>query len=314
MKLNKLALVTGGAGFVGSWLCDRLLEMGLHVICVDNLASGNRRNIANLFTNKKFKFVEYDVTKPMNIRGAVNYVFNLASRASPVDFKKYAIDILLANSTGTRNALELARQKKARLLLASSSEVYGDPLEHPQKEEYRGNVSTTGPRSPYDEAKRFGEALASAYHKTHGMDIRIARIFNTYGPRMRNDDGRVIPNFITQALKGRPITVYGDGSQTRSFCYIDDLIDGISKLMFVDGLGGEVVNLGNPDEINVLEVAKLVKKLTGSTSKIVFKHLPQDDPIRRRPELSRAKRLFGWKPAVSLVEGLGKTIEYSQMK
>lgn len=304
------ALVTGGAGFIGSWLCDRLVKDGYNVLCIDNMSSGKRQNIAHLLKNKKFEFMEHDVRKPMNIRGKIDYVFHMSSRASPIDFKKYAIEILLTNSLGTKNALELAREKKARFLLASSSEAYGDPLEHPQKETYRGNVNPTGPRSPYDEGKRFAEALASAYHRCYGLNVRIARIFNTYGPRMRKNDGRVIPNFITQALNGRQITVYGNGQQTRSFCYIDDLINGLIKLMFTDGLSGEVVNLGTPNEIPILEVANLIKMMTNSKSKIVFRPIPQDDPTRRRPDISKAKKLLGWKPTVSLEKGLQKTIEY----
>lgn len=310
MKSKNVAVVTGGAGFIGSWLCDRLVEEGYDVLCIDNIGSGSMRNIAHLIKNKKFEFIEQDVREPINIRGHVDYVFHLASRASPVDFEKYAIEILLTNSLGTRNALELARKKKARFLLASSSEAYGDPLEHPQRETYRGNVNPTGPRSSYDESKRFAEALSSAYHRNYGMDIRIARIFNTYGPRMRRDDGRVIPNFITQALSGKPITIYGDGSQTRSFCHITDLVDGLMKLMFKNGVGGEVVNLGNPSEVSILELAKLIRGITGSKSKMIFKPLPKDDPIRRRPDISKARRLLGWEPRMPLERGLQKTLEY----
>ena len=310
MEGKKIAVVTGGAGFIGSWLCDRLVGDGFNVLCVDNTGSGSRQNVAHLSKNKKFEFMEHDVREPMNIRGNVGYVFHLASRASPVDFEKYAVEILMTNSYGTRNALELAKDKKALFLLASSSEVYGDPLEHPQRETYRGNVSTTGPRSPYDESKRFAEALVSAYHRKYGVDTRIARIFNTYGPRMRKDDGRVIPNFITQALSGKPITVYGDGSQTRSFCYVGDLVDGLMKLMLKDGIGGEIVNLGNPGEVSILEVAQLIKRMTASKSKIIFKPLPIDDPIRRKPDISNARKLLGWGPRVRLEDGLRKTVKY----
>lgn len=306
----KVALVTGGAGFLGSWVCERLISDGFGVICVDNVGSGNKQNVSQLVENENFKFIEQDVTKRFKVGGRVDYIFSMASRASPVDFDEHAIDILMTNSLGTRNSLELAKEKKARFLLASSSEVYGDPLEHPQKETYRGNVSTTGPRSPYDESKRFAEALAHAYLRNHRVDVRIARIFNTYGPRMRKDDGRIVPNFIMQALKGRPITVYGDGSQTRSFCFVGDLVEGLTRLMFKDGLSGEIVNIGNPREFTVLEVAKLVKKLTGSKSKIVFRPLPQDDPARRRPEISKAKRLLGWEPKVSFEDGLLETIDH----
>ncbi|MFH1821222.1 MAG: UDP-glucuronic acid decarboxylase family protein [Methanobacteriota archaeon] len=307
---KKTALVTGGAGFIGSWLCERLVHDGLNVVCVDNMGSGSRRNVSHLSKNKNFKFIEQDVTKQMKIQGKVDYIFNMASRASPVDFDEYGIEILMTNSLGTRNVLELAREKKARFLLASSSEVYGDPLEHPQRETYRGNVSTTGPRSPYDESKRFAESLAYAYRRNFGLDIRIARIFNTYGPRMRKDDGRVVPNFITQALDGRPITVYGDGSQTRSFCYVGDLTDGLMRLMIKDGLSGEIANLGNPSEITVLKVAELIKELISSKSKIVFKPLPKDDPVRRRPDVSKVKKLLGWSPKVPLEKGLLETIKY----
>lgn len=313
MKGKKIAVVTGGAGFIGSWLCDRLVEDRFNVLCVDDIGSGSRRNVTHLSKNKKFEFIEQDVTKPINVRGQVDYVFNLASRASPIDFEKYAVEILLTNSLGTRNALELAKKKKARFLLASSSEVYGDPLEHPQRETYKGNVSTTGPRSPYDESKRFAEAIVSAYHRKYGVDTRIARIFNTYGPRMRKDDGRVIPNFITQALSSKPITVYGDGSQTRSFCYVADLVDGLMKLMLKDGIGGEVVNLGNPREASILEVAELIKRMTASESKILFKPLPKDDPIRRKPDISKARELLRWEPEVPLEYGLQKTIEYFRL-
>jgi len=303
-------IVTGGAGFIGSWLCDRLVEEDYSVVCVDNIGSGRRKNIEHLLHSEKFEFIEHDVKDPIKIDGSLSYIFHLASRASPVDFQKYAIDILLTNSLGTRNALELAKEKNARFLLASSSEVYGDPIEHPQRETYRGNVNPVGPRSCYDEAKRFAEALTSAFHGGYGLDVRIARIFNTYGPRMRKDDGRAIPNFITQALESQPITVHGDGSQTRSFCYISDMVGGLIKLMFTDDLGGEIVNLGNPEEVNILEIANLIKKMTNSGSKIAFKPLPRDDPARRKPDISKAKKLLGWNPTTSLEEGLRKTIEY----
>ena len=307
---KKKVIVTGGAGFIGSWLCDRLVEEDYSVICVDNIGSGRRKNIEHLLQNEKFEFIEHDVKYPIKIDGSLGYIFHLASRASPVDFQKYAVDILLTNSLGTRNALELAKEKNVRFLLASSSEIYGDPLEHPQRETYRGNVNPVGPRSSYDEAKRFAEALASAFHRGYGLDVRIARIFNTYGPRMRKDDGRAIPNFIAQALESQPITVHGDGSQTRSFCYIADMVGGLMKLMFTDGIQGEIVNLGNPDEVSILETAKLIKKLTGSDSKILFKPLPRDDPIRRKPDISKAKRILGWRPPTHLEEGLRKTIKY----
>ena len=304
------ALVTGGAGFIGSWLCDRLIEEGYEVICVDNLSSGRKDNVSHLLPNPRFKLIEHDVAKSLEVKKRIDYVFHLASRASPADFEKYSIDILLTNSMGTHNMLELAREKNAKFLLASSSEVYGDPEVHPQPEDYRGNVSPIGPRSCYDEGKRFSESLAMSFHKKYGLDVRIARIFNTYGPKMRPDDGRVISNFVVQALKAQPITVYGNGSQTRSFCYVPDLVEGLMKLMFTDGLAGEVVNLGNPDEVSILETANLIKNLTGSNSKIVFRPLPRDDPVRRKPDISKAKKILGWEPATELEEGLRKTIEY----
>jgi len=308
--MAKTALVTGGAGFLGSWMCERLISEGFGVICLDNVGSGSWRNVDHLIGKKNFKFIKQDVTKPIKIGGNVDYVFSMASRASPVDFDEHAVDILMTNSLGTKNALDLARKKKARFLLASSSEVYGDPLEHPQKETYRGNVSTTGPRSPYDESKRFAEALAFAYLRNYKVDVRVARIFNTYGPRMRKDDGRIVPNFIMQTLKGRPITVYGNGSQTRSFCFVDDLVEGLVRLMLKDGLSGQVTNIGNPREFTVLEVAKLVKKLTDSRSKIIFKPLPKDDPARRKPDIAKAKKLLGWEPKVPFEKGLLETVDY----
>lgn len=303
-------LVTGGAGFIGSWLCDRLLAEGHRVICIDNLSSGSRGNIRHLLRRRGFRFVRHDVSRPVGVRGPVERIFHLASRASPADFRERAIDILLTNSLGTLHALELAREKGARFLLASTSEVYGDPREHPQREDYWGNVNPVGIRSCYDEAKRFAEALTMAFHRTYGLDVRIARIFNTYGPRMRGDDGRAIPNFITQALQGRPMTVYGDGSQTRSFCYVADMVEGLVRLMEAEGLAGEVVNLGNPEEVSILEVAELIRRLTGSGSEIVFGPLPQDDPARRRPDISKAEKVLGWRPTTPLEEGLRRTVEY----
>ena len=303
------ALVTGGAGFIGSWLCDRLIEEGYEVICVDNLSSGRKDNVSHLLSDPRFELIERDVTKSLEVKKRIECVFHLASRASPADFEKYSIDILLANSMGTYNMLELAREKNAKFLLASSSEVYGDPEVHPQPENYRGNVSPIGLRSCYDEGKRYSESLAMGFYRKYGLDIRIARIFNTYGPRMRPDDGRVISNFIVQALGAQPITVYGNGSQTRSFCYVTDMVEGLVKLMLTDGLEGEVVNLGDPNEVSIIETANLIKKLAGSNSKIVFKPLPRDDPVRRKPDISKAKKILGWKPATKLEEGLRKTIE-----
>lgn len=310
MPKEKRVLVTGGAGFLGSWLCDRLAGKGYEIICVDNFGSGVKENVAHLLSDPKFKLIEHDVIKSLAIEEPIDYIFHLASRASPVDFEKYPIDILLTNSSGTYNMLELAREKNARFLLASSSEVYGAPKIHPQPESYWGDVNPIGPRSCYDEGKRFSESLAVNFHRKYELDIRIARIFNTYGPRMRPDDGRVISNFIVQALRDRPITVFGDGSQTRSFCYVSDMVDGLMKLMFTDDLKGEVINLGNTNETAILEVARLIKKLAGSNSEIVFKPLPKDDPKRRNPDISRAENLLGWAPTIALEKGLIETIEY----
>jgi len=301
-------LVTGGAGFIGSWLCESLLSGGYRVICVDSLITGREENISHL-KDRNFVFIRADVSEPMDTEGPVDYLFHMASPASPVDYQNLPIETMMANSLGTLNALNLAREKGARFLLASTSEVYGDPEEHPQTEGYWGRVNTIGPRSCYDESKRFAEALAMAHRNKLGLDVRIARIFNTYGPRMRRDDGRVIPNFITQALEGRPITVYGDGKQTRSFCYISDMVEGLERLMFTKGLSGEVLNLGNPDEYSIIEVARKIKSLTGSGSEIVFKDLPEDDPARRRPDITRARKRLGWKASVGFDEGLGKSVE-----
>ncbi len=304
---DKNVLVTGGAGFIGSHLCEELLKEN-KVICVDNLSTGDCRNVEHLMGNKNFKFIEHDVSKPLSIEWKVDRIFHLASPASPVDYQRLPVETMMVNSFGTYNMLNLAKEKKSRFLLASTSEVYGDPEEHPQKESYWGHVNPTGPRSCYDESKRFAEALVLSYSKTYGIDVRIARIFNTYGPRMRTNDGRAIPNFVTQALSKKPITVYGDGKQTRSFCYISDMVEGLIKLM-----GSDVkvpVNLGNPDEMKILKVAGKIIKLTGSKSEIEFKELPEDDPKQRCPDISDAKKVFGWEPEVSLEEGLKKTIEY----
>ena len=297
-------LVSGGAGFIGSWLCQCLIDEGYKVICVDNFSTGRRENLEGL----NIELVEHDVKKPLELKA--EYVFHLASRASPADFEEHPVDILLTNSLGTYNMLELARRNKATFLLASTSEIYGDPLEHPQNEGYWGNVNPLGLRSCYNESKRFSEALTMSFYRKYGLDVRIARIFNTYGQRMRIDDGRVIPNFISQALRDEPITVYGDGTQTRSFCYVSDMVDGLMKLMFAENLDGEVINLGNPKEISILRVAALIKRLVGSDSKIVFKPLPQDDPARRKPDITRAKEKLKWKPKVGLEEGLRKTIDH----
>jgi dTDP-glucose 4,6-dehydratase len=306
----KKAVVAGGAGFVGSHLCDLLLEKGMQVICVDNLITGRKSNISHLIGNKNFKFLEVDISKDEIPETGIDYIFHLASPASPVDYQKNPEETALVNSVGTRNLLILADKNKARLLFASTSEIYGDPLEHPQKETYWGNVNSYGPRSCYDESKRFGEALIYIYIHKYDVDARIVRIFNTYGPRMQKNDGRVVSNFINQALENRPLTIYGDGTQTRSFCYVSDLVEAIVKVILKDGLKGEVFNLGNPGEYTMLELAEKIKHLMDSKSEIVFKPLPKDDPKKRRPDISKAKAILGWEPKVLVDEGLGKTIEY----
>lgn len=303
----KTVLITGGAGFIGSYLCDFLLDKGFRVICVDNFVTGNKKNIEHLKNNKDFILIEHDISKHIKIDDPIDYVMHFASPASPIDYQKIPIQTLKAGSLGTHNTLGLALAKKAKYMLASTSEVYGDPKVSPQPESYWGNVNPTGPRGCYDEAKRFAEALVMAYHRIHKLNIRIARIFNTYGPRMRKDDGRVVPNFINQALSNKPITIYGDGKQTRSFCYILDLIEGIYKLMMSDI--NDPVNLGNPEEHTILEFAEIIKDLIKSKSKVVFKELPTDDPHVRCPNISKAKKELGWEPKVSLKEGLTKTVE-----
>jgi dTDP-glucose 4,6-dehydratase len=307
------ALVTGGAGFLGSHLCDRLLAEGLEVIAMDNLITGSTDNIAHNIDNKNFRFIYYNVTDFIYLDGPLDYIFHLASPASPVDFPTKPIQILKVNALGTHKALGLAKAKGARFFLASTSEVYGDPIIHPQTEEYLGNVNPVGVRGVYDEAKRFAEAMTMAYHRFHQVPVRIVRIFNTYGPRMRLDDGRVVPNFIGQALRGEPITVYGDGEQTRSFCYCSDLIDGFWKLMMSDHTGP--INIGNPTEKTMLEFAREIKRLTNSPSEIVFEPLhTTDDPKKRKPDITKATSLLGWKPVVSLDEGLTRTIEYFKQR
>jgi len=301
-------LVTGGAGFLGSWLCERLLKGGHTVVCMDNLITGVIDNIAQLLGNAKFKFIKHDVTNYVYVEGKLDAVLHFASPASPVDYLKFPIQTLKVGSLGTHKALGLAKEKKAIFLLASTSEVYGDPLQHPQKEIYWGNVNPIGPRGVYDEAKRFAEALTMAYHRYHGIPIRIARIFNTFGERMRKDDGRAVPTFIGQALNNKPITVFGKGTQTRSFCYISDLVEGIYKLLL--SRINEPVNLGNPAEISLNALARLIRNLTGSKSKIVYKPLPVDDPKVRRPDTEKAKRLLGWQPKISFEEGLRRTITW----
>ena len=309
----KRILVTGGAGFLGSHLCDHFIELGYEVICMDNLIKKeNIENITHLLGHKRFKFIKYDLTEYLYVEGKLDDILHFASLASPKDYLDYPIQTLKVGSLGTHKALGLAKEKGARFLLASTSEVYGDPKEHPQSESYPGNVDPVVPRGVYDEAKRFAEAITMAYHRTHGVETRIARIFNTYGPRMRLDDGRALPNFMVQALKGEDITVYGDGTQTRSFCYVDDLIEGIKRLL--DSDEAEPVNLGNPEEISVLDFGKEIIRLTGSESRIVFNPLPQNDPKVRQPDITKAKRILGWEPKVSREEGLRRTLQYFKGK
>ena len=303
---KKIAVNTGGAGFLGSHLSERLIAEGFKVICIDNLKTGRLSNIAHLLKDKSFRYAKHDVSRYISVAGKVHYVLHFASPASPQDYLKFPIPTLKAGSLGTHNTLGLAKKKNAVFLLASTSEVYGDPLVHPQKEDYWGNVNPVGVRGCYDESKRFAEAITMAYQRFHKMDTRIARIFNTYGPRMRMNDGRVVPNFIYQALNDKPLTVYGKGKQTRSFCYIGDLIEGICRLMKTRV--NTPLNLGNPAEFTVIELAQLVLKISHSPSRIIFKELPQDDPRRRRPDITRARRLLKWQPRVPLEEGLTKTI------
>ncbi|HKB78321.1 MAG TPA: UDP-glucuronic acid decarboxylase family protein [Thermoanaerobaculia bacterium] len=302
------ALITGGAGFLGSHLCELFLARGHEVICMDNLITGNPANVQHLIGQDGFQFVKYDVTNYIYVDGPLDYVLHFASPASPIDYLEKPIQTLKVGSLGTHKTLGLAKDKGARYLLASTSEVYGDPLIHPQKEDYWGNVNPVGPRGVYDEAKRFAEAMTMAYHRFHGVQTRIVRIFNTYGERMRVNDGRVVPAFISQALRDEPLTVFGDGSQTRSFCYVSDLVDGIYRLLMSD----EVLptNIGNPNEMTVLQFAEEIKRLTGTKAAIVFKPLPEDDPKIRRPDISKARALLGWEPRVPLEEGLQRTIDY----
>ena len=301
-------LITGGAGFIGSHLCERLTAEGQDVLCVDDFITGSMANIEPLQASDRFRLIRHDITRPLEIDGALDAVLHFASPASPIDYLKYPIPTLKVGALGTHNALGIAKAKRARFLLASTSEVYGDPLVNPQPESYWGNVNCIGPRGVYDEAKRFAEAITMAYHRAHGVDTRIARIFNTHGPRMRQDDGRVVPTLAGQALRGEPLTLFGDGSQTRSFCYIDDLVDGLLALLETDVR--DPVNLGNPHEMTVRELAEHVLRLTGSKSPIVFKPLPQDDPKVRRPDITRAERLLRWKPRVELDAGLRRTIDW----
>ncbi|HQX97273.1 MAG: SDR family oxidoreductase [Chitinophagaceae bacterium] len=304
----KRVLITGAAGFLGSHLCDRFIKEGHEVIGMDNLITGSLNNIEHLFPLKEFSFYHHDVSKFIHVPGHLDYILHFASPASPIDYLKIPIQTLKVGSLGTHNCLGLALNKKARILVASTSEVYGDPLVHPQNEDYWGNVNPVGPRGVYDEAKRFQEAITMAYHTYHGVETRIVRIFNTYGPRMRLNDGRALPAFIGQALRGEDLTVFGDGSQTRSFCYVADLVDGIYKLLLSEY--SQPVNIGNPDEISLLDFAKEIIQLTGSKQKIIFKPLPADDPKQRQPDITRAKNLLKWSPSVSRTEGLKITYDY----
>ncbi len=305
-------LITGGAGFLGSHLCDRFIAEGYNVICMDNFITGSPDNIAHLLGNPRFEFIQHDVTNYTYVAGDVDYILHFASPASPIDYLKFPIQTLKVGSLGTHKALGLAKAKGARFLIASTSEVYGDPLIHPQPEEYWGNVNPVGWRGVYDEAKRFAEAMTMAYHRYHGVETRIIRIFNTYGPRMRIEDGRAIPAFMSQALRGEPVPVFGDGSQTRSVCYVDDLVEGIYRLLLSDE--NDPVNIGNPDEISMLDLAKEIIEITGSKSEIVFKDLPADDPKIRQPDITRATEILGWQPRVQRREGLLKTLEYFKEK
>lgn len=306
--MQKRILITGAAGFLGSHLCDRFIKEGFFVIGMDNLITGDLKNIEHLFTLEQFEFYHHDVSKFIHVPGKLDYILHFASPASPIDYLKIPIQTLKVGSLGTHNCLGLALSKNATMLIASTSEIYGDPLEHPQREEYWGNVNPVGPRGVYDEAKRFQEAITMAYHNFHGLDTRIVRIFNTYGPRMRLNDGRALPAFIGQALRGEDLTVFGDGSQTRSFCYVDDLIEGIYRLLMSDYV--MPVNIGNPDQITLKEFAEEIIELTGTTQKIIYKPLPQDDPKQRQPDISRAKKILNWEPKVSRKEGLKITYEY----
>lgn len=305
---NKRVLITGAAGFLGSHLCDRFIKEGFDVVGMDNLITGDLKNIEHLFKLKEFEFYHHDITKFIHVPGSLDYILHFASPASPIDYLKIPIQTLKVGALGTHNCLGLAKAKGARMLVASTSEVYGDPLVHPQTEEYWGNVNPVGPRGVYDEAKRFMESITMAYHTFHQVETRIIRIFNTYGPRMRLNDGRALPAFIGQALRGEDLTVFGDGSQTRSFCYVDDLIEGIYRLLMSDYVSP--VNIGNPVEISLLEFAEEIFKLTGAKTKIVFKPLPVDDPKQRKPDITKAKELLGWEPKVDRAEGLRITYEY----
>lgn len=306
--LAERILVTGGAGFIGSHLCERLVKEGNNVTCIDNFVTGSRENIKELMKSDLFELIEADICSELELKENFIQIYNLASIASPLDYQEKPIETLMVGSVGVKNVLDFALKNKSRFLHTSTSEVYGDPLEHPQKEDYWGNVNCVGIRSCYDESKRFAESLVMSYNRVHELDTRIARIFNTYGPRMQQEDGRAVPNFITQALKGEPITVYGNGEQTRSFCFVSDMVDGLIKLM--NSSFTEPVNLGNPNEMKLIDLAERIKHLTKSNSRIVFRELPSDDPKQRKPDISRAEKELNWKPKTSLEEGLKQTISY----
>ncbi len=310
MSKTKISIVAGGAGFIGSHLCDALLAAGHEVYAVDNLATGNRQNNAAAVKNSAFHFLEHDVTQPVPLTVRPDYIFHLASPASVPDYQRLMEETALVNALGTRLLLQFAHASGARFLFASTSEVYGDPKEHPQRETYWGNVNPNGERACYDESKRYGEMMTELYVRKHNVDARIVRIFNTYGPRMRKTDGRVVSNFINQALRNEPFTIYGDGTQTRSFCFVSDLVNGLLKLMFTENIQGEVVNLGNPEEFQMLDFAKKIAGITGQTPKFVFKPLPVDDPTQRKPDIQKAKSLLEWVPTVSIDAGLRQTVEY----
>ena len=311
---NKRVLITGAAGFIGSHLCDRFIAEGYRVIGMDNFLTGSADNIAHLLEMPNFKFIKYDVTEFVYIAESVDIILHFACPASPFDYLKHPIHTMKVDSLGTLNTLGLARNKKARYVFASTSEIYGDPEVHPQKEEYWGNVNSVGPRAVYDEAKRFSEAMTMAYYRVHGIDARIVRIFNTYGTRMRLHDGRVIPNFISQALQNEPITLFGDGKQTRSFCYISDLVAGIYKMATLDGLDSRVINLGNPDEYTIKQLAEIIKRMVGSSADFVYHPLPEDDPRRRKPDITKARQYLDWQPQVSIEDGLKQAITYFEKK
>ena len=308
MKNKKKVLITGAAGFLGSHLCDKFIKEGYHVIGMDNFITGDKKNIEHLENNSNFSFMEHDVTEYIDVEGAIDYILHFASPASPIDYLKIPIQTLKVGSLGIHNLLGLAKAKNARVLIASTSEIYGDPLVHPQTEDYYGNVNTIGPRGVYDEAKRFQESITMAYHRFHGIETRIVRIFNTYGPRMRLNDGRVIPAFMGQALRGEDLTIFGDGSQTRSFCYVDDEVEGVYRLLLSDY--AEPVNIGNPHEISISDFAEEIIKLTGTTQKVIYKDLPVNDPMQRQPDISLAKKLLNWEPKVGRAEGMKITYDY----